>query len=107
MSRAALPRGREPARECAASTVAGYREVLASDMGMAAVPDAGRAPVAMIVVADDVDATQHPVTIALSTTIVPRHGSHHVVVHGAGQAVAHGAEHVVAQGSQHTVTHGS
>jgi hypothetical protein len=45
----------------------------------------------MTVVADDIVATQHPVTTARSTTIVPRHGSHHVVAHGAGQAVGHGS----------------
>jgi hypothetical protein len=76
---------------CAASTVAGYRDVLASDTGMAAVPDSFRVAAATTVVVDGVEAAQHPVTTALSTTIVPRHGSHHVVVQGAGQGVAHGA----------------
>jgi len=82
-----------------------YRALLAS------VRVAGRSTAAITVVAAGVDATQHPVTIALSTTIVPRHGSHHVVVHGAGhgagQAVAHGSQAVVTHGSQQTVTHGS
>ncbi len=38
-------------------------------------------------------------TTARWITIVPRHGSHHVVVHGAGHAVAHGSQHVVGHGS--------